>query len=183
MANIRTKLIDWWQPLPAWAKGVVVVGGGAVVVYTGYSIVQSINAAKRKKEEEAKLKRFSDDLTNLNNSGIYQSYQQSQYEQWADVIQTQFTGCDFSTPGFGCGLSGFSNSGRIVLNIVDAFKNDADFLALQTAFGTRDISKHWWCGGDMKAVTLSAAIVDQLSAGEIECLQTKLQSKNIKYRF
>jgi hypothetical protein len=181
--SIKTKLIEWYSPLPAWAKGVLIVGGSAVAVYTGYSIIKSVNNEKANRERMAKLNNFATDLNTLQANGIRPSYTQSQYQQWADSIISQFTGCDPSFPLPGCWSGSMSNSGACVYNIVANFKNDADFMAMQIAFGTQTISKHFWCGGDIKNQTLTGAIHDQLTIGEIECINKLLKEKSITIKF
>lgn len=192
------KLIDWYKGLPPWARGVMIVGGSAVVVYTGYEIIKGINDKKKQKLAEAEVLGTLDDLNDLGSKGIVPSYPQSQYEQWADGIQTTFTGCDPSRSNFvplifsptnigdASTASHYSNSGAYVLNIVLGLHNDADFLALQAAWsgptGSRSISKHWWCGGDIDNATLTAAIADQLNTDERTALNTVLKSLGITYK-
>jgi hypothetical protein len=192
-------IYDWYKELPSWGKGVVIVGGLGVVVYVGLKISKSITAKAAAAKANIEVTGFVSDLNNLQSQGINPSYQESQYKQWADSIQTQFTGCDpsldcNSSLNFSClsNCSGsdwvkddscYSDSGKIVYGILKQLNNDADFLALQTAWGIRSYTKHTWCGGDVPNVTLSAASADQLSTDEIGGLNLLLKSKSIKYTF
>lgn len=181
--GMKTSVIEWYKPLPSWAKGAVIVGGLVLLSYTGFQIVGSINAAKKKREAEAKINGYIDDLNVLTQSGKGPSFSQSQYSQWADALAEQFSACDPTFPGPGCGIIGFSDTGKAVKNVINNFSNDADFLALQAAFGTRTIDKYFICGGDIKNTTLSGAIANMLTPGEISCLNGVFQDKQIKYRF
>ena len=183
MANSTNGLFKYYAGLPKWGKATVIIGGAAVTIYAVYAVIKSYNNAANLAKSQQEVTGFVKDLNDLSAQGISPTYQQSQYQQWADSIAAQFAGCDasFALPGvLGMPLE-FSNSGDVVNGIVLQLKNNADFLALQSAFGIRSISKHWWCGGDYNNVSLSAAITDQLSSIEINQLNANMAANGITY--
>ena len=180
----KHQIFDWYNGLQPWARSVLIVGGSATLIYSVYSIIKSINAAKKEKEAQAELVQAVKDLSDLAAKGILPTYDTTQYTTWKDAIVSQFSGCDMSFPIAGsCTPSFLSNSGITVYNIITDLKNDADFAALQLAFGTQTITKPFYCGSDVPNVKLSGAISSQLTTGEIACINNLLQAKGITKRF
>ncbi len=181
----KAGLFQWYNDLPGWGRAVMIIGVSGVAVYTGYSIIKTINDKKKLAAGQQEVTGFVSDLNALASQGQVPVAQQSQYQQWADSIATQFAGCDpsltLNSPIYGSFQ--FSDSGQVVANIISNFKTDADFLALQAAFGVRTISKHWWCGGDDTNVTLSAAVNDQLDTAEVAQLNSTLAGLGLTYKF
>ena len=183
----KNGVLTVYTQLPPWAKGV----GILLLLLFGYGltsyIIKSINTAKDKKKEQENLKAFKSDLDSLSSSGIKPTFQESQYRQWADSMASAFTGCDMTNAkniAFKYDREdNYSDAGATVFRALNQMKNDADFLALQVAYGTRDISKHWWCGGDIKGRTLAGAVDNMLESQEIQGLNMLLKSKNISYTF
>lgn len=183
------KLYAYYKDLPPWAKGVIIVGSAAVVVYTTHAIVKGINDRKKKMDAQAQLVQYVKDLNDLIKQGVNPTYQESQYNIWADKIESQFAGCDPSLPTCPGGITGiggslsYSDSGYVVKNIVLQLKNDADFLCLQAAFKTRTYDACGIWTGNVGPVTLSGAIVDELNECEVKGLNDLLASQQITYKF
>lgn len=178
-------LYQWYHELPAWAKGVMIIGSAGVAVYSVHAVIKSINDKKAKEKAQADVIGFVNDLNALAKNGVVPSFQQSQYQSWAAAIVQQFAGCDPSTvqcPDWLFDLN-YSDSGKVVANIIAQFANDADFLALQAAFGLRTYDACGIWNGDVTNVTLSGAINDELEICEVEGLNKVLAAKNINYKF
>ena len=47
----QSKALEVWNGLPNWAKGIIAVGGLAIIYFTANSVIKSI---KKKKEEAVK---------------------------------------------------------------------------------------------------------------------------------
>ena len=183
-----SKVFKVYQELPQWAKGVVVVGGLVVTYIVGNTIYKRIKAFSDSADAQNKLRQLEDDLDKKLKQGQQPTFSSTQYNNFADSIQTLFEGCDYTTPIIPVPTSwilnvGWSNSGASLFNILYQFNNDVDFLALQKAFATRTISKGWYCGGDYTNVTLSQAVNKQLNSQEIYAINKLLTQKNITYRF
>ena len=138
------------------------------------------------KKERNTIDFQNQELQNVIHAGIRPTFPQSQYSQWADEIENQFSGCDFS-PGVWVGLPGwvvgdFSGSGTLLASIVDKLENDADFLALQTAYDIRTYDQCGWWMGNVTG-TLSKAVNDELDSSEISQINDFLESKGITYKY
>jgi hypothetical protein len=183
-----SKVFKVYQDLPQWAKGVVVVGGLVVTYIVGNTIYKRIKAFSDSADAQNKLRQLEDDLDKKIKQGQQPTFSSTQYNNFADSIQTEFEGCDYTTPFIPVPTTwilniGWSNSGASLFNILYQFNNDVDFLALQKAFATRTISKGWYCGGDYTNVTLSQAVNKQLNSQEIAAVNKLLTQKGITYRF
>jgi hypothetical protein len=183
-----SKVFKVYQELPQWAKGVVVVGGLVVTYIVGNTIYKRIKAFSDSADAQNKLRQLEDDLDKKLKQGQQPTFSSTQYNNFADSIQTEFEGCDYTTPFIPVPTTwilyiGWSNSGASLFNILYQFNNDVDFLALQKAFATRTISKGWYCGGDYTNVTLSQAVNKQLNSQEIAAVNKLLTQKGITYRF
>lgn len=184
MAN---KTFEIWKSLPTWAKGVVAVGGLAAVYFGVRGFLNKLKAdAAMKDQLQTQTNQENQLQANIDN-GIRPSYQQSQYNQWADELQNQFDGCDVSfrfpfDPRI-FGNQNWSGSGAKLATIVLDLKNDSDFLALSTAWGssrTYDQCGPWT--GNFTG-NLSQAVTDELTQDEINALNSYLSSKGITYKF
>lgn len=177
-----------WSDLPQWAKGVIAVGGIAIAYFTVRGVIKLVKDAKENKNAKKTQQEFQDDIKNLQQQGITPSFQPSQYRGWADIIETQFSGCDWKNNVFDMsdpllGWAGtYSQSGQIVASIFQQLKNDADFASLVTAYGNRtyDQCGTWPFAGDFTG-NLFGAISDELDQGERDGLNSKLRSKGITY--
>lgn len=184
--NQKVGAYQWYKDLPPWAKGTAVVGVGFVLTLLGFWAVKYFRDKAAAKKAEQDLKVFKGDLDDLGKKGINPTYPESQYRQWADAIGEAFTGCDFSFAHLGANYNTetfYSDAGKAVFRIVNQLKNDADFLALQVAYGKPTISKHWYCGGDIVGRTLAGAINNMLEGAEVQALNHVLKDNHITYTF
>lgn len=180
----KKQIFNWYHELPPWAKGVTIVGLLGVTVYAAHAITKSVRDRKNKAKSQSDVIGYVNDLDDLANQGIVPTFQQSQYQIWAASIVEQFAGCDASSPSDPpWGSYSYSNSGQKVFSIISQFKNNADFLALQAAFGIKSYDQCGIWTGDVTDVTLSGAISDELTNGEISHLNATLAAKGITYRF
>ena len=184
MANGAYK---YYKELPAWAKGVVIVGGLAVIYFTGRTIFKKLREAKDAKDSKESVKDAQNDLKNLQNKGLRASFTPTQYKTWANTIEQAFEGCDpFGNITWGADsplgvVSVWSRSGYKVATIFNQLKNDLDYLMLVTAWGVRTYDDCGWGTGDVKDVDLAKAIVDELNDRERNNLNKILAKKGIKY--
>lgn len=183
-------IFNWYKELPPWAKGVVTIGTLGTAIYGTNAIIKAAKAKKDREKSQQDVIGFVKDLDALAQQGVYPSFAESQYKAWANSIQSQFAGCDVSAAkcpgGWTGGISGtitYSSSGKIIASTVGQLSNDADFLALQAAWGIRTYDACGFWTGNVSDVTLSGAITDELIPCEIEALNKILKSKNISYTF
>lgn len=167
MAN---KVFDYYKDLPQWAKGVVVIGGIAIVYFTTKQIIDRIKEQATTKKQRESVTTQKNELKKLLNQGVKLSYPESQYRTWADQISSEFGGCDPLN----------SSYGKFV-NILYKLKNDADFLALTTAY---DIRTYDQCGiGSDFTGNLQQAVNDEFDNNEIVKINTELAKQKITYKF
>ena len=184
----KTKVYQYYTELPSWAKGIVVVGGIAIVYFAGRSIFRKLRESKTAQDSREAVKDAENDKSKLVRGGVKASYSKTQYQTWANAIQQQFEGCDFSaeiTWGSDSPLgavSVWSSSGYKVASILNQLKNDVDYLELTTAWGIRTYDACGLWTGDIKNVDFSKAVQSELSAREISNLNQILKKKGIKYQ-
>jgi hypothetical protein len=184
---MSNKAFEVYKGLPSWAKGVVVIGGIAIVYFTTKSFLKRIKQSAEKKKDMEVVVEQKKELDILVKDGVYPTFSGSQYKAWADALQKQFDGCD---PSIRIPLlaptslwnSQWSGSGAKLVNIIYKFKNDADFLQLSQAYGVRTYDQCGWGTGNFTG-SLAAAISDELDESEINAINQALSKQGIKYKF
>ena len=91
MAN---KAFSYYKELPAWAKGVVVVGGLAVTYIFVSQIISRIKKQASDKLNQQGLESAKDDLSELKKKGIKGTLTKAQTDAMADAILNQYKGAD-----------------------------------------------------------------------------------------
>jgi hypothetical protein len=79
-------------------------------------------------------------------------------------------------------MDGYGTDENAIISVFYSLKNNADFLALIAAFGTREISSGSWNPEANFNGTLTAALVSELDISEIITLNNILKAKKITYR-
>jgi hypothetical protein len=183
----KSKVYQYYTELPPWAKGIVVVGGMAILYFASKSIFRKLNEAKISEDSREAVKDAESDKSNLIRGGVKASYTKTQYQTWANSIQQAFEGCDYSAEitwgsDSPIGLASiWSSSGYKVAAILNQLKNNVDYLELTTAWGIRSYDACGYFSGDIKNVDLSKAIQSELTAREISNLNKILSGKGITY--
>ncbi len=176
----KTNVYQFYTELPTWAKGVVIVGGLALTAMAGIGILNRIRKdAQQKDSKEAVLSAEAELKDTVKKMPA--SYADSQYKGWAQQIQGQFDGCDFSSTLKVGKLIVASQSFVLLNNIIKKLNNNTDWLKLVTAYGIRTYDQCGWRTGEFTG-DLYKAIQDELNKDEIEELNTTLKSRNITYK-
>lgn len=165
MAN---KAYSYYTELPAWAKGVVVVGGLAVTYIFVSQIISRIKKQASDKDNRQAVESAKDDLQELRKNGIKPTLSKAQTDAMADAILNQYKNADLL-------LQSYSVTERQF----NMLKNDADFLMLKTSWGVRTYPDAFL--GSVSNVTLEAAIQNELFNSSITKLNAILAKKGIKY--
>ena len=173
------KTYRYYKDLPPWAKGVVIVGGFAIVGYVVIKAYNSIKAAKDKKEAMELSNDAQNEINQLKAKGIRPTYTQPQYLSFADKIVIALDSC--------------GSDEQSVYDVFSSMKNKADVLSLIAAFGvkyyqpcaatnpisyTRYLVDSKTFGGNL-AVWLSF----DLTKSEISKINKILADKKIDYKF
>jgi hypothetical protein len=180
----KNNAITVFQDLPPWAKGVIAVGGLAIIYFAGRGLLKKFKSDAEKKKAQETVSTQNAELKKQLQMGARPSYADSQYKAWADKIQNQFTGVDFrqnivdkDVPLIGM----WSGSGKLTRDIITNLKNNVDFLKLNQAFGVRTYSEGLLLG--TFTGNLTQAINDELDRGEIIALNNILSKNKITYQF
>ena len=185
MAN---KVYDIYKDLPSWAKGVVVIGGIAIVYFTTKSILNRIKLSAESKKDRETIKTQEKEIKDLETTGTKASFPESQYRTWASQLKSQFDGCDGSfgrpilqfIPPTWLGNIMWSNSGAMTANIFYKLKNNIDFLKLSSAFGIATYDQCGLFNGNFTG-NLQSSIVDELDENERISLNKILNKNGITY--
>jgi hypothetical protein len=171
------KVYQYYKELPQWAKGLVVVGGVAIVYFTSKSILDSIRARKNQAAQLREVDNANTELIALAKKGIKPTLPQSNYEALSNSLVDAFNGCgtDFSK----------------VKSIFDQLKNQADALLFVKTFGLRkkqrclfsdDPRESFW-SNFTPPMSLSAHLASDLSSSNIATINKMLKAKNITLQF
>jgi hypothetical protein len=180
---MSNKGLTYWNGLPTWAKGVIAVGGLAIGYFAVKGFLNKLKSDAEKQDAVVTQQTQEQELENLQNNGVQRSFAISQYKQWADEIQNQFDGCDVSLSVAWLSKYMMSTSGAKLGDIIMKFKNDADFLALNTAWGSsRTYDQCGFFTGNFTG-NLSQAVTDELTLNEIKVINEQLAKQGITYRF
>ena len=175
---------SYYKGLPAWAKGIVVVGVLGLGYITFNKIIKRFEKIAKEKGEKQTTQEQEQEKRELIQQGQKPTYAKSQYLAWANSLVKAFEGCDYSGTGYYeiFGMKFSSNSGMVLGNILAQCKNDVDILELSIAFGTRTYDQCGWGTGDFTGNFVSA-VSDELSTSEIKALNAWLTKKGFKFRF
>lgn len=146
---------NYFTQLPTWAKGILAVGGLAIVAFVGYKIYKKIQQQKESSEEKDVIKDIKNEERNLIQQGLKQTFNDSVYESSANFIFQKLDGCETS-----------SSELQVMSEVLRVCQNKLDWTKLVGAFGTRTVDN---CGigtGDTD-YSLPTLLKDQLDSTEI----------------
>lgn len=176
MAN---KVFNYYKDLPSWAKGVVVVGGLAVVGIAVYSIIR-----KLKKDSEMRLalqesNYANDELNVLASQGIKPTLNNSQIKSMINAIVDAVGGC-----------------GTDEQRIYDTFSklnNEADLKLLIKLWGVQSFEpcpiqspisySKWLVDNSSIGGSITQILTSELSNSELKKVNSILANKGIKHKF
>ena len=146
-----------------WIKLGVFVAGGVAVAFGVKKVLDYFKPERKREESEQKT--TTNELEEAKKKTPL-TYPQSQYANFANIIET--AGFDLGTDE------------AAIYSVFRYLRNDADYLALATAWGkpTRKIYDF----GFGYNVTLPQYIRWEMNAKEADKVNAILKSKNIKYR-
>jgi len=155
---------------PANVDGIVkklVIGG--VGLTAGYFAARGIYRLIKGPAGRDELKYQKSELTELNrNPSTRQKLSQSQIETYANGI---FTAAD-----------GYQTDEEYIYKVFRQIKTNADYLALNKAFGLREISSGTWNPEANYKGNLTGVLVSELDEDELAKVNTILKNNRIKYR-
>lgn len=160
--------MELFKNLPPWAKGTMAVVITLGVIGGSYLTIKKIRTSIEDRKRRDENKAVTDKLDELNkNPSTKQKISDISIKSMANIIETSF--------------NGIGTDYWAVSTQIDRLKNDADFLALKEAFGTRTINSGVYFVPDFKG-NLSETIHNEMSADEVLDLNKLIAGKGIKYR-
>lgn len=164
------KALEIWNGLPTWAKGVIAVGGIAIVYFTSRSIIKSINKKKEERDNKDLLDATEREKRELEKQGIKQTVSNAQLEAYSQKLAEAFNDC------------GTTESS--IYAVFNGLKNQVDLMQLIKIYGTRAYSGCLAHGefGDMN-YSLPRAIESELDSSETKKVNDILRKKGIDYTF
>jgi intracellular sulfur oxidation DsrE/DsrF family protein len=165
------KSLTIYKDLPQWAKGVVVVGGMAIIYFTGRSLWKKLNETSRLKELQKEAEAAKNDLNVLAQQGIKPTLSQTELEGMSQELVSAFDGC--------------GTDEKTIQQIFRKVKNEADVYALISTYGARSYDDcNLTEGFGNTTASLSKSITNELSASDISTyINSTLEQRGIKYRF
>jgi len=147
---------------------VVQLGSVALATYIVYKVIKAGKQAKYDKSNRNEIQASSNELQVLNqNPATKQKISNAQASAFANKLFASMNG-----------------KGTYENEIISVFRNiynDADFLAIQKAFGTRTIESRTYFVPDFRG-TLIPCLADELDSDYTKQINEILRRKKIKYR-
>jgi hypothetical protein len=170
-------VFKYYKDLPEWAKGVVVVGGIAIVYFTGKRILDAINAAKELKDKQKEIEDATYALNELSSNGINPTLSETTLQSLSNSVIDAVGGC--------------GTDNEKIKATFKKLQNQADMLLFVKVFGLRqkqrclfsDDPRESFLSSLTPPMSLSAHIALDLDAAEISALNKILEARNITYKF
>ena len=171
-----------WQAfdgLPNVDKTIIIGFGVLLVAFTGYTVYEYIKNQKALALQTGTQNVVTGNLAALKNGGMTQSYDDSQYPDWAIQIQTALNGCTYSSDI------------ATVQAIFAKLQNLVDLLLLQQAFSLQQRTPCWYSHpwNDMfdsatsETGNLSFWLQQTFSTSDFAQLNAQLASAGINFTF
>lgn len=174
---MQNKVYKYYTELPSWAKGIVVVGGIAIIYFTSKNILDTIRSKKNQAAQLKEIDNANTELITLSRQRITPTLSQSNYEALSNNLIDAFSGCgtDFSK----------------VKNVFEQLRNQADILQFIKIFGLRkkqrclfsDDARESFFSNYTPPMSLSAHLASDLSSSNISTINKILKSNNITFQF
>jgi hypothetical protein len=159
MAN---KLVTQFKSLPKWGQGAIVVGGVAIA----YLLYKRFLAQPLFSDRKPKRLRTEKDIENQGNTIHYTPNPYAlDYNDLAKKIYDA--------------MNGLGTYVWDITSVIKEMRNQADWNALQKAYGTRKLKSGYW-GKDFTG-NLKDSLYDELSTSEMKNLVDALAEKGISY--
>jgi len=171
------KVYDYYNGLPTWARGVVVVGGLVIGYIAVNAIIKKINQNKADAAAQQEINTAGGDLKSVIASGTNPTLNNSELEAMSNAIIEASNGC--------------GTDNNMIYATFDKIKNDADILSFIKVFGLRkktrcpftsDTMENFWSSYTMP-MSLSAMVNSEMNTTEIQKINDGFLAKQMKYQF
>lgn len=121
---MQNKMYQYYTELPSWAKGIVVVGGVAVIGLFAFKIYKKVFPSAKEKENRKLLNNVDDEIKKMERSGQKPSFNEANYNTLANTL--------YESMRYAVG----DDYGKVV-EIMKSMKNDLDVSKIIKAFGIK----------------------------------------------
>jgi hypothetical protein len=173
------KTSNFYNSLPPWSRGIVVVIGVSGIALLTYSVYKNLKAKKERDEANKQAEQAKLEFKELKKTGIVPTYSASQYEGFAQKLVQAMDSC------------GTSESS--IYSVFQSMKNKADVLSLITAFSVRYYTPcsatnpisyaQYIFNNKAFGGSLATWLEYDLTNSEIAKINKILEEKNIDYKF
>jgi hypothetical protein len=171
------KVYDYYNGLPQWARGIVVVGGLVVGYLAVSAVIKKINKSKTDALAQQEISTASGDLNSVIAGGTNPTLNNSQLEAMSSAIIEASNGC--------------GTDNNMIFNTFSKIKNDADILSFIKVFGLRKKTRCPFTADTMESfwsnyttpMSLSAMVNSELDTTEIQKINDGFLAKAMKYQF
>ncbi len=119
-----TGIKGFWNGLPSWSKGVIAIVGVGGTIFLSYKLYKAIQQTSEEKKDKELTSEIDGEIKKFIAKGLKQSFNSSQYLQFAQTIHQSIKVCagdDYGTAE----------------DVLKKMKNDLDVALLIKAFGKR----------------------------------------------
>ena len=171
------KVYDYYNGLPQWARGIVVVGGLVVGYIAVNAIIKKVSQNKKDASALQEISTASGDLSAVIASGTSPTLNNSQLEAMSSAIIEASNGC--------------GTDNNMIFSTFSKVKNDADILSFIKVFGLRkktrcpftsDTMESFWSSNTMP-MSLSAMVNSEMDTTEIQKINDGFLAKGMRYQF
>jgi hypothetical protein len=176
MAN---KIFDYYKDLPSWAKGVVVVGGMAIVGIAVYSVIKKLKTDAQMREVLKESDYANDELNKLASQGIRPTLSNSQIQSMIKSIVDAVGGC--------------GTDEQKIYDVFSKLNNEADIKLLIKLFGVQSFEpcpiqspisySKWLIDNKSIGGSITQILTSELSNSELKKLNSILAKKGINHKF
>jgi hypothetical protein len=120
----KNKIYAYYTELPAWAKGLVIVGGVGLLAFAGIKIARAVFPSEKRRKEREINRNIQEEIKEAEQQGQKATFPDSSYDLYANSIHNAIQFCvgdDYDT----------------VVKISKRMMNNLDVAKLIKAYGTR----------------------------------------------
>lgn len=169
MSKFINKGVEIFMGLPPWAKGVVAVGGTAVVAFVGVSVWNKLKNAGERRRLNQIATDAGKELKSLSQRGIRPTITSTQAQGMAVSLVTAFGDC--------------GTDEAAVFRIMGQLKNEADMMLLIQAYGVRKFKGCFTQFFSHEELSLPGAMTYELSSSDLMKVNNILQKAGITFKF
>lgn len=173
--SLSKNIKSYYDQAPPIGKTVMVVGGSALVLFAVYKLSKYFGDMATNKAGQA----AAGDLSKLASQGVYPTYADSTFENFASQLVQAMNGC--------------GTDENAIYQVYRQLRNDADLLRLTQIFGVRYYQPCEWTSPVSYAIwqfndkayggDLPTWLGYDLSSGEIENINSILAQAGISIRY